>query len=112
MRHPNFKLLDCAVLINGKKPTYPLPRIHIEGIQQCLQWNRNTNTTDYHIKLKTDYEPVQVPPRSVPVRLKAAYKEEFQWLCNEGIIIPVWKHTEWTKSIVPIRKADGCLRQC
>ena len=31
---------------------------------------------DYHIKLKKDYKPIQHPLRSVPVKLKPAYKEE------------------------------------
>ena len=66
---------------------------------------------EYHIKLKKDYEPVQHPPWSVPVKLKPAYKE-IQQLYIEGITTPVWEHTEWTNSIVSARMTNGSLRLC
>ena len=60
--------------------------------------------------LKSNYLLVQHPPRLVPVMLKSAYEEEIKWLCNEGIITPVWDHTEWTNAILSVRKANGSLR--
>ena len=81
-------------------------RTHIEGVQWCLQWNRdNTRGWVPHQAEEKDYKPVQHTPQSVPVRLKPAYKEELQWLCSGNIITPVCKYTEWTNSIVPVRKA-------
>ena len=44
----------------------------------------------YYIKQKKDYKPVQHPPRSVPVKLNSAYKEELLQLYSEGIITMVW----------------------
>ena len=51
-----------------------------------------------------------IPPRSVPVKIKAACEEELQWLCDEGIITPVHEDKEGTNSIVLVRSADGSLR--
>ena len=52
------------------------------------------------------------PTSSVPVKIKVVYKKELQQLCNERIITPVQEHTEWTNSIVNVRKAEGSLRLC
>ena len=54
---------------------------------------------------------MQHSPRSLPVKLKPAYKEELQQLYNEGIITPVCQQTEWTNSIVPVSKTDGSLME-
>ena len=67
---------------------------------------------EYHIILKKDDIPFQCPPRSVPDKLKSAYKGELQYPCNEGIIMPVQEHTYWTNSIALVRKADSSLTLC
>ena len=51
-------------------------------------------------------------PKSVPVKITAVFKEELQQVCDEGITTPIWKHMEWTNSIVPVRKAHSSLRLC
>ena len=57
LRYPNIQLLDGAGLISS---TGTLPG------------------DEYHMKLKEDYEPIQHPPRSLPLKLKLSNKEELQ----------------------------------
>ena len=66
----------------------------------------------YHIQLKPDAQPVQHPPRAVPEKKKAAYKEELERLCSSGIIEPVVGHTDWINSVVPFSKPDESIRLC
>ena len=66
----------------------------------------------YHIKLKPDAQPVQHPPRAVPEKKKAAYKDELERLCSWGIIEPVQGHTDCINSVVPVSKPDGSIRLC
>ena len=66
----------------------------------------------YHIKLKPDAQPVQHPPRAVPEKKKAAYKDELERLCSSGIIEPVQGHTACINSVVPVSKPDGSIRLC
>ncbi|PFX13269.1 Transposon Tf2-8 polyprotein [Stylophora pistillata] len=66
----------------------------------------------YHLQLKPDAQLVQHPPRAVPEKKKAAYKEELERLCSSGIIEPVQRHTDWINSVVPVFKPDGSIRLC
>lgn len=63
----------------------------------------------YHIQLKPDAQPVQHPPRAVPEKKKAAYKEELERLCSSGIIEPVQRHTDWISSVIPFSKLDTSI---
>ena len=87
LRHLNIQLLDSALPINGHKHNLPIIKEYI--LEECNDVFHGIGMLpgdEYHFKLKKDYEPVQHPPRSVPVKLKPAYKEELQQLCSEGII--------------------------
>ena len=101
LRHPNVQLPDGAALINWKKCSLPIIKEYI-----LKEYNDVFNAIgtlpgdEYYIKLKKDHEPVQQPSTLVPIKIKPSYKEELQQLCNEGIITPGWKHSEWTNSIV------------
>ena len=66
----------------------------------------------YHIQLKPDAQSVEHPPRAVPEKKKAAYKEELERLCSSGIIEPVQGHTDWINGVVPVFKPDGSIRLC
>ena len=113
LTHANIQLLYGAVLTNGKKCNLPITKEYILKESNNVFNGTGTLPGDgYHIKLKKDYKPVQHPPRSVSSNTKTSNKEELQWLCNEGIITPVWEHTEWTNTTLPLRKADGNLRLC
>ena len=113
LRHPHIQLLDGTLLIHGKKHNLPITKEYIlKGYNDVFSGIGTLPGYGYHIRLMKDYEPVPQPPRSVPVKLKPAYKGEPQQLCSEGVITPVWKHTEWTNSIVPLRKVNGKLKLC
>lgn len=66
----------------------------------------------YHIQLKPDAQPVQHPPRAVPEKKKAAYKEELERLCSSGIIEPVQRHTDWISSVITFSKLDASIWLC
>ena len=66
----------------------------------------------YHIQLRPDAQPVEHPPRAVPEKKKAAYKEELERLCSSGIIEPVQGHTDWINGVVPVSKPDRSIRLC
>ena len=66
----------------------------------------------YHIQLMPDAQSVEHPPRAVPEKKKAAYKEELERLCSSEIIEPVKGDTDWINSVVPVSKPDGSIRLC
>ena len=61
----------------------------------------------YHIQLKPDAQSVEHPPRAVPEKKKAAYKEEL-----ESSACPVQGHTDWINGVVPVSKPDRSIRLC
>ena len=63
-------------------------------------------------KVKILLQPVQHPPRSVPLGMQSAYKAELDRLVREGIITEMHEHTQWINSIVSVVKEDGSLRLC
>ena len=102
-----------AITISGK--TYPLPTTKEYILHKCADVFKGVGTLPggpYYIKLKDSYEPVQHPPRSVPLGMQPAYKAELDRLVKEGIITEVHEHTEWINSIVPVMKEDSSLRLC
>ena len=101
------------ITINGK--TYSLPTTKDYLLQEYANVFQGIGTLPggpYRIKLKESYKPVQHPPRHVAVSLKPPYKAELERLTQLGIIKEVREHTEWIKSIVPVKKPDGSLRLC
>ena len=79
---------------------------------KSTSWDRDTARRWISHHIEEGLHTSSTPPRSVRVKLKSGYKEEVLQLCDEGIIMPVWKHTEWTNSTVLVRKADSSLRLC
>lgn len=55
---------------------------------------------------------MQHPPRSVPIKIKDAYRAELDRLTSEGIIAPVHEHTDWINSELLVKKLDGSIRLC
>ena len=99
--------------INGK--THPLPTTKGYILHEYADVFKGVGTLPggpYHIKLKDSYQPVQHPPRSVPLGMQSAYKAELDRLVNKGIITEEHEHTQWINSIVPVMKEDGSLRLC
>ena len=94
LRYQNIQLLDGVILINGKKHKLSITKEYIlKEYNDVFSGIGTLPGDEYHIKVKKDYKPDQHPPRSVPVKLKPTYKG-LQWLCREGIIIPVQQHTK------------------
>ena len=113
LRCLRVQLLNGAVLITGKKHRLPIMKEYIlKEYSDVFSRVGTLPGEEYHIMLKMNYVPMQHPTKSVPVKIKAAYKVELQSLCNTRIITPVQEYPEWTNSIVPVRKADSILRLC
>ena len=101
-------MLDDAVIVNGKSHSLPITKEYVlsefwdsfEGIGKLAGGK-------YHIQLKPDAQPVQHPPRAVPEKKKAAYKEEL-----ESSACPVQGHTDWINGVVPVSKPDRSIRLC
>ena len=71
--------------------------------------------TDYtcHIRLKEGSVPVIHPPRTVPLPLMEAVKDELKRMEGLGVIEKVEKPTDWVNSMVTVRKPDtDTLRIC
>ena len=66
LRQPNIKLLDGAVLINGKKHNLLITKEDmLKGNHDVFSGIGTLPGYEYHIKLKKDFKPVQHPPKSV-----------------------------------------------
>ena len=66
-----------SITINGK--THPLPTTKEYILHEYADVFKGVGTLPggpYHIKLKDSYKPVQHRPRSVPLGMQSAYKEE------------------------------------
>ena len=106
------QLLSGVVLIDRKRHNLPINKEDILKEYHIFSGIGALPADEYHITLKKDYVPVQHLHRLLPGKFKSPYKEELQWLCIEGIIVPVQEHTEWTNAIVMVGKADLSLRLC
>ena len=112
LRHLRVQLLNGVVLVNGKKHRLPITRVCTERIWWCFQW-REVHSQGKNSKLHWKRTMYQFNTKvKILVKIKAAYKEELQRLCDEELIMLVQEHTEWTNSIVSVRKADSGLRLC
>jgi len=62
------------------------------------------------IVLKENHQVVKIPPRNIPVHIRAQVEAEINKLLTAGIIVP--SDEEWSSPIVPIHKKDGSIRLC
>ena len=74
------------------------------------------NVPPVSITLKDDAQPVQKPPRKVPLAMKCPFKEELDRMENAGIILKYDSISgpapEWLNSFVTVRKPNGSLHIC
>ena len=107
------KVLDDAVILNGKRHCLPITKEYLlSEFRDIFQGIGKLAGGKYHIQLKPDAQPVQHPPRAVPEKKKAAYEKELERLCDSGITEQVQGHTRWLNSVVPVSNPDGSIRLC
>ena len=74
------------------------------------------NMPPVSITLKDDAQPIQKPPRKVPLAMKCPFKEELDRMENAGIISKYDSVSgpapEWLNSFVTVRKPNGSLHIC
>ena len=74
------------------------------------------NMPPVSITLKDDAQPIQKPPRKVPLAMKHPFKEELDRMENAGIISKYDSISgpapEWLNSFVTVRKPNGSLHIC
>ena len=113
MNKPTCEVLDDAVILKGKRHSLPITKEYVlSEFWDLFEGIGKLPGGKYHIQLKPDAQPVQHPPRAVPEKKKAAYKEELERLCSSGIIETVQGHTDWINGVVPVSKPDGSIRLC
>lgn len=110
VKKPTCEVLDDAVILNGKRHCLPLTKEYVSSqFRDIFKGIEKLPGGKYHIQLKPEAQPVEHPPRAVPEKKKAAYKEELERLCSSGIIEPVQGYTDWINSVVPVSKPDGSV---
>ena len=67
---------------------------------------------EYHIKVDATVEPVQHPPRRLPVALRDLLKAELDRMVSQDVSTPVATSTPGVSSLVVVLKKDGRLRLC
>ncbi len=67
---------------------------------------------EYHIRVDTQFDPVQHAPRRVPVALRERLQDTLEDLVQQDILAPVTEPTPWISSMVVAPKKDGKLRIC
>ena len=74
------------------------------------------NMPPVSITLKDNVQPIQKPPRKVPLAMKHPFKEELDRMENAGIISKYDSISgpapEWLNSFVTVRKPNGSLHIC
>ena len=65
-----------------------------------------------HLELDESVQPVQLPPRRVPLAVKDKLKAELERLSNMEIITKVDDPTDWISSLVVTTKRNGKVRLC
>ena len=68
-----------------------------------------TDTLHHNIDITTD-EPINTPPRRLPLGCVSEVNEKIGTLYREGKIEP--SNSPWAFPIVPVRKKDGSIRIC
>lgn len=67
---------------------------------------------EYKMEVDESVKPVQLPKRRARVGMMKRLKEELQDLEHRGVITPVDCSTDWTRSVVLVRKQNGKPRVC
>ena len=67
---------------------------------------------EYHIKVDATVEPVQHPPRRLPVALRDLLKAELDRMVSQDVSTPVATSTPGVSSLVVVPKKDERLRLC
>ncbi len=62
------------------------------------------------IEVSDGRDVVNLPPRQIPLYIRKAVEEEINNLLRSGIIVE--SNSEWSSSVVPVRKKDGSIRLC
>ena len=65
-----------------------------------------------HLTVEENANPIQCPPRCVPVALKKPLKSELDSMVKRGVIVPVTEPTDWCSQISIQKKRTGKLRIC
>ena len=65
-----------------------------------------------HLDIDESQTPVVMPPRRVPIALKAKLKAELERLEDLGVIQKVTGPTDWVSNLVIAEKPNGKLRVC
>ena len=65
-----------------------------------------------HLELDESVQPVQLPPRRVPLAVKDKLQAELEMLSNMEIIAKVDDPTDWISSMVVTIKRNGKIRLC
>ena len=113
VKTPICEMTNNAVILNGKRHCLPITKEYVlSEFKGVFKGIGKLPGRKYHIELKPDAQPVQLPPRAVPEKKKEAYKNELERLCSLGIIKPVAGHTDWINSTVPVGKPNGSIQLC
>ena len=67
---------------------------------------------ELHLELDKSVQPVQLPPRRVPLAIKDKLQPELEILSIMEIIAKVDDPTDWTSSMVVTTKRNGKVRLC
>ena len=67
---------------------------------------------EVELKLTSDAQPVQCPPRAVPQSIQDKLKKQLDKMEKEGVIRACPETTKWVHNLVIASKKDGSLRIC
>ena len=67
---------------------------------------------EIHLEVDEMIQPVQLPPRKVPLTVRNDLKQELQRLVTLGVIVEEEGPTEWVSGLVIATKANGSMRLC
>lgn len=65
----------------------------------------------FNLKLKDNFTPVFLKPRTIPLAHKEKVEKELERLESEGVIEPI-DSSDWGTPLVPVVKKDGNIRLC
>ena len=64
------------------------------------------------LKVTPDAQPIQLPPRAVPLSTLPKLKKELDDMEKQGIIRPCPETTDWVHNLVIVAKKNGKIRVC